>query len=304
MAKQEKEVIESELYNGKVKVRFFPESHQYWISINGSPYKRKSGATTYISIKDKSTALGKWQQTMTLDFLLNKIAEGVAINEDLAIEAVIQNDIAKNASVDIGKEMHDWLERYIKFKLKIKGYKTIPEIPNIPEAITGVNNFLAWEKEHKPKYISSERMVYSLKNDYMGTLDIELVIDDKLCLGDFKSSNGLYNSVRMQTASYVKADTEENKKKKYEGRWVFRFSKYTEAEYVLREERKKIIKAHIARIKGKDFKDYQIPPYQAFEAKFLDKNKGMLEDDFDAFLHAKALYEWDARTDWYYNGDY
>src|SRR3990167_3745248 len=263
MAKEPKEVIESELYKGKVKVRFFPASHQYWISVNGAPFKRKAGSTTYISIKDKSVPLGKWQQTMTLDFILNKIAEGAVINEDLAIEAVIQNDVAKDASVDIGKDMHDWLEKYIKFKLKEPGYTSIPEMPNIPEAITGVNSFLAWEKEIKPKYISSERMVYSMKHDHMGTMDIELMIDKKLCLGDFKSSNGLYNPVRMQTASYLKADEEEDKKKKYKGRWVFRFSKYTEAEYIKREERKKIIKAHIARIKGKEPKDYEIPPYQA-----------------------------------------
>lgn len=302
--KEEKEVIESELYKGKVKVRFFPASHQYWISINGSPFKRKSGSTTYIGIKDKSVPLGIWQQTMTLDFLLKILEGGAKINEDKCIEAVIQNDIAKDAAVDIGKEMHDWLERYIKFKLKKPGYKEIPEIPEIPEAITGVNAFLAWEKEMKPKYVSSERMVYSMKYDHMGTLDIELIIDKKLCLGDFKSSNGLYNSVRMQTASYLKADQEEDKKKKYEGRWAFRFSKYTEKEYMKREERKKIIKAHIARIKGKEFKDYPIPAYQAFEAKFLDKNKGMMEDDFDAFLHCKALYEWNNRTDWFYNPEY
>ena len=304
MSKEEKEVIESELYRGKVKVRFFPVSHQYWISVGGQPFKRKSGSTTYISIKDKSVPLGKWQQTMTLDFLLNKLAEGAVINEDLAIEAVIQNDVAKDASVDIGKDMHDWLEKYIKFKLKEPGYTSIPEMPNIPEAITGVNSFLAWEKDMKPKYISSERMVYSMKHDHMGTMDIELIVDKQLCLGDFKSSNGLYNSVRMQTASYVKADQEEDKSRKYQGRWAFRFSKYTEAEYMKREERKKVIKAHIARIKGKEPKDYEIPPYQAFEARYLDKNKGMMEDDFDAFLHCKALYEWNERTDWYYNPEY
>ena len=194
--------IESELYKGKVKVKFYPLSHQYWISLNGAPAKRKSGSTTFIGIKDKSTPLGLWQQQMTADFLLKLIEKGTPINEDLAIEAIMQNDIAKDNAVDIGKEMHEWLEKYIKFKLKTKGYSNIPEIPNIPEAITGVNGFLAWEKEHKPKYISSERMVYSMKHDFMGTLDLEAVVDGVTCLCDFKSSNGLYNAVRMQTASY------------------------------------------------------------------------------------------------------
>jgi len=242
---------------------------------------------------------------MTLDFLLKKLSEGVVIDEDIAIEAVIQNDIAKDEAVDIGKEMHDWLEKYVKFKLKKAGYSSMPEMPTIPEAITGVTGFLAWEKERDSvKYISSERMVYSKKYDYMGTLDLEAIVDGIYCLVDFKSSNGLYNSVRMQTASYVEADQEERKKKVYKGRWALRFSKYTEAEYIKREERKKVIKAHIARIKGKEFKDYVIPPYVAFEAKFMDKEKGMMEYDFDAFLSAKNLYEWDKKTDWYWNPEY
>ena len=302
--KEEREVIEGSLYGGKVLYRFFPDTHIYMFSVKGAPYKRKTGSTTYLGVKDKSTALGIWQQTMTADFLLKKIAEGVKINEDVAIEAVIQNDIAKDEAADIGSEMHEWLEKYIKFKLKTKGYNEIPEIPNSPEATNGVNAFLQWEKENKPKYISSERIVYSMKNDCSGTLDLEAVIDGVTCLVDFKSSNGLYNTVRAQTASYARFDEEERKKKVYGGRWALRFSKYTEAEYMRREERKIVIKRKIAEIKGKEYKEKTIAPYQVFEAKFLDKNKGMMEDDFDAFIHFKALYEWSNRTDWYYNPEY
>jgi|GEM_PF-944442 len=299
---EEKKYIEGELYKGKVKYRFYPISHQYWISVNGSPFKRKTGSTTFISIKDKSVPLGIWQQTMTLDFLLKLIHAGTKVNEDLAIESVIQNDVAKEEAVDIGLEMHDWLEKYALFKMK--KIKEFPEMPKIKEAITGVNSFLQWESEHKVKFISAERIVYSMKHDYMGTLDLEAKVDGVHCLVDYKSSNGLYNSVRMQTASYVEADHEERKEKVYEGRWALRFSKYTEAEYLRREERKKILKAHIARIKGKESKDYQIVPYQAFEARFLDKNKGMLPDDMDAFLHCVGLTNWNKRTDWFYNPEY
>ena len=300
----ETKYIESTLYKGKVKVKFYPLSHQYWVSVDGSPFKRKSGSTTYIGIKDKSTPLTIWQQTMTLDFLLKLLDKGVPINEDLAIEAVIQNDIAKDEAVDIGKEMHDWLEKYAWFKMKDKRQKSMPEMPQIKEAITGVSSFLEWESQHKVKYISAERMVYSIEHDFMGTLDLEAEVDGVYCLVDYKSSNGLYNSVRMQTASYKEADEEECKKKKYKGRWALRFSKYTEKEYMRRENRKKVMKAHIARIKGKDFKDYEIPPYEAFEAKFLDKEKTYMQEDFAAFICCKNLYQWDSKTDWYRNPNY
>lgn len=293
----------STLYKGKVQVKFFPGSHQYWMSIKGSPFKRKSGATTFIGIKDKSVPLGVWQQTMTADFLLKLIENGVPITEDLAIEAVIQNDIAKDEAVDIGKEMHDWLEKYAKFKMKDKSQNTMPEMPNLKEAITGINSFLKWESEHKVKYRSCERVVYSIKQDYMGTLDLEADVDGVYCLVDYKSSNGLYNTVRMQTAAYVKADEEEGRSA-YKGRWALRFSKYTEKEYIRREERKKVLKKHIARIKGKDYKEYPIVPYQAFEAKFLDKEKSYMKEDFDAFLNAKGLFMWDKKSDWFNNPEY
>lgn len=304
MAKTQAEFITGELYKGKVQYKFYPGSHQYWVSVNGSPFKRKSGSTTYIGIKDKSVPLGKWQQTMTLDFLLDLIGKKVKINEDLCIEAVIQNDVAVENAVDIGKEMHDWLEKYAKFRMKDKSQPRMPEMPKIKEAITGINGFLEWEGEHTVKYECAEKICYSLKHDCTGTLDLRALVDKKRCLVDYKSSNGLYNSVRMQTASYADFDEEMEGKKIYHGRWALRFSKYTEAEYMKREQRKKILKAHIARIKGKEFKDYAIPPYKAFEAKFLDKEKSYRKDDMAAFLNAKALYEWDQKTDWYYNPEY
>lgn len=296
------EFITSELYGGKVKVKFYPVSHQYWVSIKGSDFKRASGSTTYIGIKDKSVPLQSWQQGMTLDFLLKILEKGGSVDEDKCIEAVIQHEIAKDEAADIGKEMHDWLEKYALYKMK--KLKTMPEMPEIPEAITGINSFLEWESGHKVKYISPERMVYSMKHGYMGTLDLEAVVDGLHCLVDYKSSNGLYNAVRMQTASYQCADEEEKGKKIYEGRWALRFSKYTEAEYMKREKRKKVIKAHISRIKGKEVKEYPIAPYQAFEAKFLDKGKDYMKKDMAAFINAMCLFKWDKETDWYNNADY
>lgn len=300
---EETKYVESELYGGRVKIRFYPLSHQYWGSIDGGKFTRKAGATTFIGIKDKSTPLGIWQQQMTLDFLLNAIAKGIPLDEDKCIEAVIQNDIAKDEAADIGKEMHDWLERYAKFKLKDKSQSEFPEMPNGKEATNGVNAFLEWESQHTVKYHHAERVVYSIKNDYMGTLDLDATVDKLRCLVDYKSSNGLYNNVRMQTAAYAEADEEEGHVP-YQGRWALRFSKYTEKEYIKREKRKNIMKAHIARIKSIEYKEYPIKPYQVFEAKFLDKAEDMREDDISAFLAAKILYRWDAKTDWFKNKDY
>lgn len=286
---ENKEVIESTLYKGKVSVRFFPKSHIYMM--NG---KRKTGCTTYIGIKDKSRPLMSWKSSLTVDFMLKKLKEGV-ITKDIIYLASYIDEIEKEEAATTGKAVHEWAEKFIKASLKKGPMPGMPEEKNVQ---VGVNAFLDWAKEHDVKFLSSERVVYSMKHDFMGTLDIEAKIDGKLCLVDLKTSNGLYNAVNLQTAAYVMADKEESKRE-YKGRWAIRLSKYTEKEYFEREEKKREIKKVVAEYRGKEFKDYDIPPYQAFEAKFLDEKAGSLEYDFDAFLHCKALFDWDRETDYY-----
>lgn len=293
----------TELYGGKVQ-HYITKAHWHMVSVDGGKtFKRKTGVTTYLGIVDKSTPLGKWQQGMTLDFLLDTLSKGVKIDEAKAIEAVIQHELYLKDSADIGHEIHGWCEAYIRHQLKQKGYEKLPEIPNFPEAITGVNSFLAWVEEHKVKWISTERAIYSKALDYSGVLDFEAVIDGLHCLGDFKSSNGLYNSVRMQTAAYAAADEEERgpKFKGYDGRYALRLAKYTEDEYVKRETRKAQIKAAIATHKGNDVKDYGIKPYQVFEAVFLDAKESYRDRDTKAFKLCKSLTEWNKETDPFLN---
>jgi hypothetical protein len=288
--------ILTELYKGRVQIKFFPGSHQYWVSVDGGTFKRKTGVTSHIGIKDKSKPLGSWQQGMTLDFLLECIANKVKLNEDKCIEAVIQHELYLEKATDIGHEIHGWAESFIRHKLKQEGFKELPDIPNFPEAVTGVNAFMEWQKKHKIEFVSTETMVYSLEHDYIGTEDVVFIADGKYCDADFKSSNGLYNGVRMQTAAYAKARMEAGGRKS-QGRWAIRFSKYNEEEYIKRETRKAEIRKFIAKYKGREVKDYPIKPYKVFEAKFLDESGSRIEKDFSAFLNAKALNEWDKTTD-------
>jgi hypothetical protein len=295
----------TKLYGGKVVHRFLPRGHQHYISKNGGPFVRKSGVTSYIGIMDKSTPLGKWQQGMTLDFLLDAVAAGVKLDEAKCIEAVIQHELYLKDASDIGHEIHGWCEHYIRHQLKQPGYEKLPDIPNFPEAQTGVSSFLAWAEEHKVKWYSTERAVYSMKHDFIGIMDFEARIDGLHCMGDFKSSNGLYNSVRMQTAAYADADEEERGPKfaGYDGRYALRLAKYTEEEYIKRETRKQEIRVALAKHKGTEVKDYGIKSYQVFEAVFLDAEEGHRARDMKAFLHCKALTEWNKQTDPYHNRD-
>ncbi len=284
--------IEFSLYKGSVKGKLYPDSHRYYM--NGKP---KTGSTTYIGIKDKSRALMTWKGWRVVDYLLKKLEKG-KIDEKMICVASYIDEIEKEEAADLGSDIHEWCEHYINFKIGKE--KAMPEMPEEKAIQVGVNAFLDWEKEFKVKFLSSERVVYSRKHDYIGKMDIEARIDKDLCLIDLKSSNGLYNGVNLQTASYVKADEEESGRK-YVGRWAVRLSKHDEKEYYKREEQKKKIKRIIAEYRGKEFKDYIIPDYQVFEAKYLDTSEGLIDRDFKAFLSAKHLYEWDKETDYFLN---
>lgn len=273
------EFTEIELYKGKVKGRFFPESHQYWID-----GKRKTGVTTYIGIMDKSRPLVIWATELYRDYLLGNLKKG--ITEEMVFEGCQLHEERKKEAADIGTEVHDWIEKYVK------GEKL--EMPESREAQIGVSAFIDWIQANKVKFLSSERVVYSKKHDYIGKMDIEAEVNGKLCLIDIKTSNGLYNTYSMQTAAYVKADEEESGRN-YKGRWLIRLAKETEREYLARMNLKN--KNRIR--KGKEIVEVQ--PYQVFEAKYLDDEIMNIERDFKAFINAKELFLWNKATDFFAN---
>lgn len=297
MATKEKStegIVEFELYKGAVKGKFYgpstekPNRHLYYI--NG---KQKSGVTTFIGIKDKSRPLVIWATGLAEDELIACLESGKKIDDEAIYRACSLHEVRKQEAADLGTEVHDWAEAYINHKLKPKT-NPMPDMPTRPGAQVAAMAFLDWEKEHKVKFVSSERVVYSKKHDFIGKMDIEAKIDGDLCLVDIKSSNGLYNSVNMQTAAYAKADEEESGRE-YKGRWALRVAKETEEEYMARMKKKQQKRIRL----GKE--PQEIAPYQVFEAKFLDSEEGSIDRDYKAFLAAKHLFEWDKSTDYFLN---
>lgn len=314
MPTTETKYVEHKLYKGTVIVRFYPESHKYFVSIKGSPFKQKTGCTTIVGIKDKSKALESWYQTITVEYLFKLIEDGVPLDHDRALEAAIQNEILKSGAADIGKEAHEWCEAFINHELGVPGFENLPEMPGRPEAVIGVNAFMDWWSQNKVEPVESEKVVYwagdiemKLPNgvkakreaEFIGTLDLDAKVNGKRALIDFKTSNGLYNAIRLQTRGYQLASETEAGKKLYKERWGIRLSKYSEAEYYKKEERKKELKKMIAAKKGWNSKDYDIKPYQVFEARCLDLEKTDMDYDLEGFMSALSLFRWDTETDFY-----
>lgn len=269
---------EFELYKGKCKVKFYPNSHRY--IVNGKP--TGGSVTSIISIYDKSQALVTWATELAREYLL-EIGVG-KITEENIYESCELHAIKKKEAADVGTKIHDWCDKFIR--------NENPPMPEEKEVQIGVNAFMEWIADNKVKFISSERAVYSRKHDFVGKMDIEAKVNGKLCLIDLKSSNGLYNTMYMQTAAYVKADEEESGKK-YQGRWLLRLAKETEKEYNARMSKKNSIRER----KGKD--TIEFPPYQVFETKFLDNET--LDRDYNAFLACKKLKEYDGLTGFWAN---
>lgn len=274
--------IESTLYKGKAKIRFFPDSHIYYV--NG---ERRVGVTTILNIIDKSRPLIIWATELARDFLTSCLSNGIIIQEKHIYEAAALHEVRKKEAAAIGDEVHEWIEHYVKSEHT--------EMPGSKEAMIGVNAFLDWEATHKVKFLSSERVVYSMKNKFIGKMDIEAKVDGQLCLIDIKTSNSIYNTYGLQTAAYVRADEEESKRK-YKGRWILRLAKETEGDYNTRMAKKNANRAR------KGLGAVQYPPYQVFEANFLDENPKNMERDYKAFLAAQSLYEWNKETDAFLNG--
>ncbi len=285
------------MYGGAVSGNFYPTSHMYKVTDleNELSDFRAKGVTTYIGIKDKSMGLVPWATEMAGLYLYDILQKGENITMLDVIEAMAQHTKIKEDASEVGKKMHEWCEYFIKHKMKKEGYEVAPELPADPQTLLGVNSFLEWYLKEPTEFISSERVVYSRKHKYIGTMDFEAIRNGKLIAGDFKSSNGLYNSVLAQLSAYVQASEEEAEHMgapiKYEGRVVVRLAKESEEEYNTRMTRKKMIK-------GKEGDEFE--PYLEFECKEF-YGRDLHERDLNGFLLHKALFEWDQSTDFYRN---
>lgn len=290
------EAAEFELYNGKVQVKFQPNPyHRYYITDEEKGLKKQytRGVTTWIGIMDKSIGLVTWATEIAALHLLDAKDEGQEITDELILEAVNMHKQFKKEAADIGTLIHEWCEGFIRYKLGEEGYEK-PELPDAEKEKAvrlGAEAFLQWVIEHKVNFISTEQVVYSRTHGFVGTVDIIAEVDGRLAVVDLKSSNGLYNSVRLQTAAYAAAYMEEFPEQKILDRWAIRLAKEDEAEYYEREERK-------CYIRGKDTNGIQ--EYAPVEwIKF--EGEEAFELDFAGFINAKGLSEWNDATDFYKN---
>lgn len=216
------------LYNGEVNILFYPNSHRY--KVNGESVK---SVTKVLSVINKPQLI-QWAVNLAKAYLKAQLIDGNIITDQLIDEACSLHTKTKDEAADTGKIIHAWIEEFAK--AKISGEKKVIPLPEQDQAANGVLGFMEWYKNHQIEFTFSEKLVYSRKNNYVGTSDVWIKIKDievgwvkyeslKL-LSDVKSSKAIYADYILQEIAYLEADEEENGVQ-YDGVATLRFEKGT-----------------------------------------------------------------------------
>ena len=175
------------------------------------------GVTTILKVIDKP-ALLHWNMKVMRDYWLTAVSSGRTDFKDIHRESWTASKKISKAAADIGTNVHKYAEHFFKGL-------PLPELLT-DEAKRGAEAFHKWHDSHTIKLLASERKVMSLEHYFAGTCDLIAEIDGEYCVGDFKTSSGIYPEMRMQTAAYQQAIQEE-KGMKVDARWIIRFDKKT-----------------------------------------------------------------------------
>lgn len=243
------EKITYELYNGKIKIDFYPVSHRYK-KVGEKNYLISSTAVT--GVLDKSRFLIPWAVGLAgkhlRQYLENAKTNNFTTEELLPVidEALIRHQQVKEEAASIGDMVHDFCENFAKAKML---GTPIPKIDDLPEgALNGINGFLDWFRAQKSvQFLGAEELVYSIEHDFVGKLDNRAIINGSKRLVDYKTSKAVYNDHRYQVSSYLKGK-EEELGEKFDGYTILHFDKETGEFHVYEESNREEIE--------KDFKAF------------------------------------------------
>ena len=129
----------------------------------------------------------------------------------------------RDEAAEAGTLAHDMVEAHIRGNPPPDLSKYTPEV--IKQANQGYENYLRWAATSNIEVIEQEVPLVSEKYKYGGCLDA-LMAHGKLALGDWKTSNGVYQDYIIQLAAYRNLWEENNPHRLIEGGFhLCRFSK-------------------------------------------------------------------------------
>lgn len=216
-------------YNGRVKLAYYADKHEYRVSEDNGDFVTVPSVTTVLDILDagKSGALIGWAVKKDMDALVSSIfppevdAEQLVQVSRVEFEAFVKeaksaHRRAKEAAADIGSAAHAWLEEYGKLRISGRSHSNAVASLAPPTDIqvrTAVNSALNWIDKNDVHPEQTEVKIYSKNMKYAGTTDWIGFVNGRRSLIDFKTSNDLRLPYVMQIAAYQIAYQEEHNKK-------------------------------------------------------------------------------------------
>lgn len=165
-----------------------------------------------------------------------------------------------------------------------------PPVPFFIEpAIRAFLEFVKFRNIHVDADYIEHRLVH-YEHRYAGTLDAIAMIDGKLGILDIKTSQSIYRDYNLQTSAYLMAMKEHIPR--LETRWILRIDQHRTCKQCAAIMRSKGGKDKIRTISYGASKhcehDWNDP-----EGKIELREFPYWENDFEAFLGAKRLWEWE-----------
>lgn len=204
-------LIDEKIPEGLVVPNHTEDAHFYMHRLTGKIY---ASVTTKSGILD-TPHLKQWAARLAVD----KIRESLPYLNEKNQESIFEEaqhahkDVLNDAG-DVGTRGHDVIEQYLLEWIK-RGEKPKSILDFIPKtehdariwAITRSAEQFCTDWDVQP--VRSELLVASTKYGYAGTLDALMIIDGKLCIVDWKTSNTVDKpEYAMQVSAYWKAFTE------------------------------------------------------------------------------------------------
>ena len=249
-------------YNGEVKLFFAPTAWQYFLELKDGTLKAIRGVTNSLKIigGSKTDMLINWAIKKDMEKLLSLLAECLRADGfvespwdevvELVAEAKREHKIRLEAAGDIGHGAHEHLEGIAKSLMAgddRRLYELLAKWPDDPQSCNAAIAAVAFLVEHNVRFIASEQRVLSREWLVCGTMDGDALVDscsqsdcscqryapfkDKRLVLDYKSSNGVYQSMFGQMALYRKAKTEEFPDIHYDGSVLLRIGKDDKQEF-------------------------------------------------------------------------
>lgn len=200
-----------ELYGGKVKIVYYPNSHRYRLDGEKSYLVSASSMAKLLDDFDGKSFAVKHIGMYLRNYLENggekyTKAELMGMIE----EAIKAPDTYTNEAILVGTNTHDLCQAFAEAKRDGKDFdeSLIDELGVNDQVINAFGGFVDWYNSNDVEFLEMERLVYSKKYNLVGRTDAIIRLNGVKTVADYKSG-ALYPKIYFQNGVYWASYNEE-----------------------------------------------------------------------------------------------